>query len=170
MKYGFTVYKVEIDGEQIWFAESKDLTGCAGQGKTCDEAVKELELNENVWLEMAKEDGDILPEPSIEKPINYSGKFTVRLSKQMHEKAVKSAEKEGVSLNLFVVEAVAEKIGNTSYNRIYDQVIKLLDKFTDLVNNTTETMKTISSFNLNTASLFPISSNNSYENNLKIIN
>lgn len=56
MKYGFDCYPVEIDGKLIWFAESKDLRYCAGQGNTCYEALKELERNEKIWLQMAEED------------------------------------------------------------------------------------------------------------------
>lgn len=116
MKYGFKVYQVDIEGELVWFAESKDLEGCAGQGETCDEAIKELEENEIVWLEMAKKDGDEVPNPSIEKPTNYSGKFTVRLSKSLHQKATEAAQYEGVSLNTFVIEAISERVGGNSYN------------------------------------------------------
>ena len=58
MKYGFKVYQTNVEGELLWFAESTDLKYCVGQGKTCDEAIRELEANEEEWLEMAKEDGE----------------------------------------------------------------------------------------------------------------
>ncbi len=37
----------------------------------------------------------------------YSGKFTVRLPKSLHQALVDRAEKEGVSLNLFVTNALS---------------------------------------------------------------
>jgi len=37
----------------------------------------------------------------------YSGKFTVRVPKSLHQALVERAEKEGVSLNLFVTNALS---------------------------------------------------------------
>jgi antitoxin HicB len=102
------------------------LNGCVGQGETCDEAVKELEENERVWLEMAEEDGETAPEHSIEKPIEYSGKLTVRLSRSLHRQAAERAKEENISLNSFIAEAVAEKIGNLSKKEV--NAIRLIVK------------------------------------------
>lgn len=38
---------------------------------------------------------------------SYSGKFTVRLPRSLHQQLVDRAEKEGVSLNLFVTNALS---------------------------------------------------------------
>lgn len=67
MKYDFKVYKINTNGKILWFAESTELKYCAGQGKTSEEAIKELEANEKEWLEMVKEDGKEIPVPSVEK-------------------------------------------------------------------------------------------------------
>ena len=75
------------------------------------DAIRELEDNEAVWLEMAEEDGETIPAPTVEKIQEYSGKFTVRLSKSLHREIAKRAEMEGVSLNQYMVEAAAEKLG-----------------------------------------------------------
>ena len=40
----------------------------------------------------------------------YSGKFTVRLPKSLHQALVNRAEKEGVSLNLFVTNALSRTV------------------------------------------------------------
>lgn len=40
----------------------------------------------------------------------YSGKFTVRLPKSLHQALVDRAEKEGVSLNLFVTNALSRTV------------------------------------------------------------
>lgn len=42
--------------------------------------------------------------------MNYSGKFTVRLPKSLHQALVDRAEKEGVSLNLFVTNALSRTV------------------------------------------------------------
>jgi hypothetical protein len=44
----------------------------------------------------------------------YSGKFTVRLPKSLHQLLVDRAEKEGVSLNLFVTNALSRTVGGAS--------------------------------------------------------
>lgn len=147
MKYGFKVYQVEIENELFWFAESTDLKGCAGQGKTCDEAIKELEGNEEVWLQMAEEDGTEIPKVSVEKPLNYSGKFTVRLSKNMHKKAALCAESDGVSLNTFVVEAIAEKVGGAIYNPTLSRLEKALDKFSNVVHDSAGAIRATIEYN-----------------------
>lgn len=133
MKYGFKVYQVEIENELFWFAESTDLKGCAGQGKTCDEAIRELEENEAVWLQMAEEDGGAIPSPSVEKPLAYSGKFTVRLSKSLHQRAAETADREGISLNAFVIEAIAERVGGAMYGSVVEKIGSILEKFANVV-------------------------------------
>ena len=47
----------------------------------------------------------------------YSGKFTVRLPKSLHQMLVQRAEKEGVSLNLFVTNALSRTVGSPSKKR-----------------------------------------------------
>ena len=147
MKYGFRVYQVEIEDESFWFAESTDLKGCAGQGKTCDEAIKELEENEEIGLQMAIEDGTGIPKAAVEKPLNYSGKFTIRLSKNMHKKAAECAEKEGISLNAFVTEAISEKVGGFICNPTLSRLEKVLDKFSNVVHDSAGAIRATIAYN-----------------------
>jgi predicted HicB family RNase H-like nuclease len=42
--------------------------------------------------------------------MKFSGKFTVRLPKSLHQALVERAEKEGVSLNLFVTNALSRTV------------------------------------------------------------
>ncbi len=42
--------------------------------------------------------------------MKFSGKFTVRLPKSLHKALVDRAEKEGVSLNLFVTNALSRTV------------------------------------------------------------
>lgn len=43
---------------------------------------------------------------------DYSGKFTVRLPRSLHQALVDRAEKEGVSLNLFVTNALSRTVAS----------------------------------------------------------
>ncbi len=45
---------------------------------------------------------------------NFSGKFTVRLPKSLHQALVLRAEREGVSLNLFVTNALSRTVAMPS--------------------------------------------------------
>jgi hypothetical protein len=47
---------------------------------------------------------------SEDQYMSFSGKFTVRLPKSLHQALVDRAEKEGVSLNLFVTNALSRTV------------------------------------------------------------
>ena len=44
--------------------------------------------------------------------MKYSGKFTVRLPRSLHQALVDRAEREGVSLNLFVTNALSRNVSS----------------------------------------------------------
>jgi antitoxin HicB len=44
--------------------------------------------------------------------MKYSGKFTVRLPRSLHQALVDRAEREGVSLNLFVTNALSRNVAS----------------------------------------------------------
>lgn len=54
---------------------------------------------------------------SDEQFLSYSGKFTVRLPRSLHQALVDRAEKEGVSLNLFVTNALSRTVAVPSGGR-----------------------------------------------------
>ena len=49
--------------------------------------------------------------------MQFSGKFTVRLPKSLHQALVDRAEKEGVSLNLFVTNALSRTVAVSGKKR-----------------------------------------------------
>ena len=65
MIYDYEVEKISNDktGSEFYVAMSKNLRGCVGQGVTTEEAIAELEENERVCLETAKEFG--IPIPAV---------------------------------------------------------------------------------------------------------
>ena len=50
------------------------------------------------------------PRSGDDQYLKFSGKFTVRLPKSLHQALVDRAEKEGVSLNLFVTNALSRTV------------------------------------------------------------
>ncbi len=108
MKYPFSVYFTQVDEHQFWIAECKVLKGCVGQGDTIEEALNELEMNEEEWLKTAEEFEIPIPPIPIEEQ-NYSGKFTVRLSPYVHQTAAELAKNQGISLNQYVNDAIVSQ-------------------------------------------------------------
>lgn len=106
MLYEFNVYRMEVDNHIFWVAESKSLKGCVGQGETSSEAIRELEENEKEWIDTAKEFNIPIPPYAIKKPKTFSGKFSLRMSPYIHEKASEAAEFLGLSLNQYINDAV----------------------------------------------------------------
>lgn len=106
MKYGFNVYKTEVEGHVFWVAESEDLKGCVGQGENIAEALDELAINEEEWLAATEEYGIEIPEPTIKAATEYSGKFMTRISPRVHKEATEHAAREGISLNQYVNNAI----------------------------------------------------------------
>ena len=97
----------EEDG--TWFAQIVEFPGCITAGKTAAEAVSMLDDAMTGWLKVSLQDGDAIPEPHAS--IEYSGKTVVRLGKSLHRLAAEAAERDGVSLNHFIITQVARGVG-----------------------------------------------------------
>ncbi len=129
MKYPFTVYKTKVEDHEFWIAESPLLNGCVGQGNTQDEAILELQINEEEWLATAIEYGIDIPEVPCEAIRECSGKFTVRCSPAVHRRAVELAEKQGISLNQYVNDAiVAQNSSISTLDYVMPVVRKAVEK------------------------------------------
>ena len=143
MKYNFRVYQTEANGVRFWVAESSDLEHCVGQGNTSAEAVKELEQNELTWLEVAQQFGDEIPQESIKSSAQFSGKFTVRLSRTLHRKLSERAEEEGVSLNALATEALSGYVNGPSKVQ-REEANEFLRNLSDIFRNASMAMGTAS--------------------------
>lgn len=52
------------DEDDCYVATVPDLEGCSAFGATPQEAVREVEIAKKLWLEVAREDGEDIPQPS----------------------------------------------------------------------------------------------------------
>ena len=97
--------KIEYDPEIDMFrGEILGLTGGADfYGKTPKELRAEFRRSLTVFLEVCKEKG-------IEPRRNYSGKFNLRISPELHEKLAIAAECEGKSINALAHEAISHRL------------------------------------------------------------
>jgi len=89
------------------YVELPDLTMT---GITLEEAVKELLVEKPEWFEICLKLGKEIPMPVENK--KYSGKIALRMSPSMHAAVTRIAELEGISLNQYMVTAIARAIGH----------------------------------------------------------
>ena len=106
MLYPFQVYQSMAEEHVFWVAKSVSLKGCVGQGETAEEAITELEMNEQEWIETAKEVGIPVPPVPVEAAQEYSGKLTVRIAPGVHRDAARIAKAEKVSLTQYISDAI----------------------------------------------------------------
>jgi antitoxin HicB len=104
--YPYDLTRDEQEGG--YFAEHPDLPGCAAQGETADEAIANLDVARELWIETRLEDGLPVPEPMREE---HSGLISLRMSRFLHADLVRQAARNRVSLNLWLNTVLAEFVG-----------------------------------------------------------
>lgn len=102
-------------------AEILEFPGCVTEGDTADEALSNLEDAAAGWIEATLNSGREVPEPSA--PSGYGGRVALRLPRSLHRRAMQMAERDGTSLNQFLVSAIAERVGaGTLYAQMTQQL------------------------------------------------
>src|SRR4030042_1177191 len=116
-----------------------EFPGCIAQGDTPQEAYEHLEDAAKDWIEVALTLKQEIPSPS--QSLSFGGKVLLRLPKSLHRQLALIAEREGVSLNQFIVSALSQKVGAFS---LYDKLTKKLDQkmFQVAMNTTVNTLIT----------------------------
>lgn len=109
----------EEDGS--YFAEILEFPGCIAMGATADEAVRNLDEAANEWIKAAQVQGQEIPEPFANQ--GFSGKLALRLPRSLHRQATRFAERDGTSLNQFLISAIAARVGAE------DAVGKIMERF-----------------------------------------
>lgn len=101
---------VTPDEDGSYFAEIVEFPGCFATGATAVEALENLEGVAVDWVNATIAQGQNVPEPM--EAMDYSGKLVLRMPKGLHKRAALWADREGVSLNQFIVSCVAEHVGS----------------------------------------------------------
>ena len=101
---GFSA-KIEYDADlDVFRGEILGLSGGADfYGKNPKELRAEFKKSLQVFLEVCREKG-------IEPRRNYSGKFNLRISPDLHEKLAIVAQAEGKSINTLAQEAHQQRV------------------------------------------------------------
>jgi antitoxin HicB len=87
-----------------------ELPGCITQADTFEELGGMIADAQKVWIQSALEDGVEVPEPRRE---DYSGKFLIRMPKSLHREIAEAAERDAVSLNLWVTTQLSKALGKS---------------------------------------------------------
>lgn len=86
-----------------------EFPGCIAEGDNAEEALRNLEDTAASWMRSALANGY-----PIHPPVDYegaSGKVALRISRRLHQLAAERADLEGVSLNQFIGNALANYLG-----------------------------------------------------------
>lgn len=94
------------DEDEGYIAFIPELPGVSAFGNSPSEAIAELEIAEDAYLESLREAGEDIPAP--EKHTTYSGQIRLRMPKSLHARLAQSAQDENVSLNTYLISLLAE--------------------------------------------------------------
>lgn len=97
------------NGDGSFSAEILEFTGCFAQGETAEEAIRNVNASAAEWIDAAMGSGREIPEPFTTR--GYSGTISLRLPKAIHRQASRLAERDGVSLNQYLLTAIAARVG-----------------------------------------------------------
>lgn len=135
-------YTIELRNspDEGWFVRVNELPGCMSQGDTANEAIANIQEALELWLEVALEHGDAIPEPRSDE--EYSGKFVVRVPRSLHRELAETANREGISLNQYINAALALSVGGArsrqaqfTSDRLGQQLTRLESLVDRLVNS-----------------------------------
>jgi len=118
METNVSKYAINIvwsDDDEGYVATCPEFPGLSAFGNTAEGALAEARVVIPLFVSSYKEDGIPVPEPrGIQR---HSGQFRLRLPQSLHAQLAKMADAEGVSLNQFVLDALAERAGAQKVHR-----------------------------------------------------
>lgn len=101
LPYSMIVQPIHDESGSYFYGRVLELDGCQSTGDTVDDVYQGLQEAMEGYIEAKLSNGFDVPIPAVES--RYSGKFNVRLPKSLHQRLALEAEKEGISLNQYVL-------------------------------------------------------------------
>ena len=128
LQYPFNVYADPDGGYVVAFP---DLPGCITQVEGIEE-VPALAGDARIgWIETEYELGNDIPLPSY--PEEYSGKFNVRIPRSLHRSLAEAAERQGISLNQYVVAVLSRGDTQARLENQLQEITEGLNSLSDLL-------------------------------------
>src|SRR5215217_2233650 len=91
-----------------WTASVEELPGCTSRGSTSEEALSGIREAMTSWITVALQEGREIPEPK--SATSHSGRLLLRMPRTLHADLTRASEREGVSLNQFITDALASAV------------------------------------------------------------
>jgi predicted RNase H-like HicB family nuclease len=111
-RYTITIKLVTLEEGEFFEAVVAELPDLVEYGETYDHAYSLAVESIGSLQDAAQEQGRDFPAPMPSRAIvEFSGRVTLRMTPSLHACASRFAEQEGVSLNSWVVEAIATRVG-----------------------------------------------------------
>jgi antitoxin HicB len=91
-----------------WIATVEELPGCEAHGPTPESAAAGMGDAVERWVREARAAGRDVPPPGAAAA--HSGKLLVRMPRSLHAELFRASEREGTSLNAYIVAALSASV------------------------------------------------------------
>jgi antitoxin HicB len=91
-----------------WIATVEELPGCQAHGPTPESAAAGMTEAVERWVRDARAAGREVPPPGAAAA--HSGKLLVRMPRSLHAELVRASDREGTSLNAYIVAALSASV------------------------------------------------------------
>jgi antitoxin HicB len=91
-----------------WIATVEELPGCEARGPTPESAAAQMSDAVEQWVRKARAAGREIPPPGAAAA--HSGKLLVRMPRSLHAELVRASDREGTSLNAYIVAALSASV------------------------------------------------------------
>lgn len=134
-KYGFNVFWSEED--QGFIATCPDFHGLSAFGETAEEALSEANLALEGFCESYVEHKKDLPEVTSQP--ECSGQIRLRMPVSLHQSLTLNAQREGVSLNQYMVYLLSGGVSTQSLIGLLDEHLGKIKRTVDTSNHAIKT-------------------------------
>lgn len=108
LNYPFKIETIKNEDGGGFLISYSDLAGCISDGETIEETLINGEDAKLAWITSALEESLEIPLPDTELE-KFSGRITLRAPRSLHKELVDQAEREGVSLNQYIVYRLSKE-------------------------------------------------------------
>jgi antitoxin HicB len=91
-----------------WIATVEELPGCEAHGPTPESAAAGMGDAVERWVREARAHGRDVPPPGAAAA--HSGRLLVRMPRSLHAELVRASDREGTSLNAYIVAALSASV------------------------------------------------------------
>lgn len=110
--YTITIRRETVDGDPMYVGYVAEFPNIQAFEDTFEEARSILIDAIQTLYQVAEENGQSMPSPRKDET-EFSGRITLRMPKSLHRQVAALAELDDVSLNQYLLSAIAQQIGHT---------------------------------------------------------